>query len=177
MKYFKFSILGLFSLLLLTNCSKSSVVVGENITTVRLNLKDKGVVKTVTYKDIDGIGGNTPIVDTIYLYAENLVECSVDILDESQQPAASLTAEIVAESNEHLFLYTSTISDLQVAYNDTDDFSKNFGMKTLWKTAVQNTTKYGTLTVILKHEPTNKDDLANPGGETDIEVTFPVKYN
>jgi hypothetical protein len=179
MKYLKFSHFGLLCLLFLySNCNKSSVVVGENITTVKLNFLNKGVVTTLTYKDIDGSGGNSPIVDTIRVNLDQLLECSVDVLDESQQPAITHTSEILAESNEHLFLYNINKVDMQIAYNDTDDFGKNFGQKTLWKIGGDGiSSKIGSVTITLKHEPTNKNDLANPGGENDFEVTFPVKYN
>jgi hypothetical protein len=177
MKNFKVLLSALVLLFAFSQCKKTTVTVEENITTVKLNFLNKGVASSATFKDSDGPGGNNPTIDTIYLTSEQQIDCSVEILDESQTPIVNLTSEILQESNAHLFLYKIQVDNLQVVYNDTDDLGKNFGLKTLWKTGNITDLKIGALTVILRHEPTNKNDLANPGGETDVEVTFPVKFN
>ena len=70
------------------------------------------------------------------------------------------------------------MSDVNIAYNDLDEEGKPIGLSTVLTTGEMGS---GTITVTLRHEP-NKDaagvssgDIANAGGETDIEVTFNVE--
>ena len=62
-------------------------------------------------------------------------------------------------------------------YEDEDGDGNPIGLETTMITGDPST---GTLTVILRHEPDkNADgvsdgDITNAGGETDIEVDFPV---
>lgn len=149
----------------------------ENITTIEVHLTGQGFDQTFTWKDLDGPGGNAPVIDSILLPQNlagtaNTLSCQLHISDESQNPAKDLTTEIEAEKNEHLFVYKLTGTALaQIAYDDADGNNENFGLKTRW---VVNTGA-GAVNILLYHEPTDKFDLNNPGGETDLDVTFPVR--
>lgn len=149
----------------------------ENITTVEVRLSGQGFDQSFFWRDLDGPGGNAPVIDSILL-PQNLAGTAtalygeLRISDASQNPAKDLTDEIAAEKNEHLFVYKLTGTALaDIVYDDADDNNEKFGLKTRW---VINTGS-GNVNIILYHEPTDKFDLNNPGGEVDLDVTFPVK--
>lgn len=168
----------LFAGLFIASCKDDdNTTEQENITTIEVRLTGPSFDQTFAWKDLDGPGGNAPVIDSILLPQNlagtaNALSCQLHISDESQNPAKDLTTEIEAENTAHLFVYKLTGTALaQIAYDDADDNNENFGLKTRW---VVNTGT-GTVNILLYHEPTNKFDLNNPGGETDLDVTFPVK--
>ena len=77
----------------------------------------------------------------------------------------------------HQFFYQVTVNGLDVAYDDMDDDGNPIGLLT---TLTTNGVGAGTMTVVLRHEPdknavgVSTGNIANAGGETDIEVTFDV---
>ncbi|MBX2892450.1 MAG: hypothetical protein KF734_16100 [Saprospiraceae bacterium] len=146
----------------------------ENITTVVLHFIGPGFDREFEWNDLDGPGGNAPTVQTIELPPlTGNITCRVHVYDRSKTPAEDITEEIEEEADEHLVVY---IPDASVSatwsYDDTDSKGKPLGIKTKWQT---NQPSAGNLRVILYHEPTNKDNLSNPGGEVDFDVTFPVR--
>jgi hypothetical protein len=147
----------------------------ENITTIVVHLTgDNGFDQEFTWNDPDGAGGTAPAIDTIVIPANagDSIHCHLHVYDESKTPTENITEEIEAENTVHLFIYKVTGADLAIAYADADDNGGNFGLETTW---TKGATSSGTVEIVLHHEPTNKDDLNNPGGEVDFDVTFPVK--
>jgi hypothetical protein len=152
----------------------------ELITTLSYTLVavDSGDTIQFTFKDIDGDGGMEPEISEGTLKANTTYNGSMLLLNEAETPVHDVTHEIEHEAEEHQFFFTSTISDVDIAYLDSDANKKPIGLKTTFKTGTPNS---GTLTVVLKHEP-DKDaegvangNVKNAGGETDIEVTFKIK--
>lgn len=168
--FFAASLIALF----LSGCKKDTGTVQENITKVGVHLTGSGGFdQTFAWKDPDGGDISNAVVDDIVIPAGTAnINCQLIILDETKTPVEDLTAEIAQESAAHLFVYTTTGTAVSaIAYDDVDSNGKNLGLKTLWATG----TGTGTLRIVLHHQPTNKDDLNNPGGEIDFDVTFPVK--
>jgi hypothetical protein len=106
----------------------------------------------------------------------------LELLNELEDPAEDITLEVAEEELEHQFFYETLfpteLSDVNIAYNDLDEEGNPIGLSTVLTTGEMGS---GTITVTLRHEP-NKDaagvssgDIANAGGETDIEVTFNVE--
>jgi hypothetical protein len=150
---------------------------GELITTVQLKIKEKSTneVKTYTWKDVDGDGGNIPVIQPITLTASKAYEVELDFLDESKNPAEDITSEIRAEADDHEVFYK--LSNALVTITRTDKDSKNLpvGLKA---DIVTSSSGSATLTIILKHKPGTKaagDDALK--GESDIEVSFPLTVN
>ncbi|MEO1713252.1 MAG: type 1 periplasmic binding fold superfamily protein, partial [Bacteroidota bacterium] len=90
-----------------------------------------------------------------------------------------ITREIEEEDDEHqLFYQIASDLNLTVAYEDADGNNNPVGLLTTITTGDAST---GTLTVTLRHEPAkdasgvSDGDIANAGGETDIEVIFDVE--
>lgn len=166
--------------LLMTACTKDDptpppVNEEELITTVKLKIKETGATtpNVITWKDVDGIGGNPPTIQSIQLSANKTYEVEVEFLDESKNPPLDITEEILEEADDHEVFYQQSNNLVNIIRTDKDSQNLPLGLKaTLTTTA----TGLANLTVILKHKPGTKatgDDVFD--GETDIEVAFPLK--
>ena len=145
----------------------------ENITTVQVHLVGAGIDQEFEWSDLDGPGGNNPVIDTIVVPAMTSdISSHIHVYDRSKTPEVDITEEIEEESLEHLFTYAITGANVSITYDDTDANGKPLGIKTIWTSFGAST---GTIRIILFHEPSNKDNLSDPGGEADFDVTFPVK--
>lgn len=150
----------------------------EVITTLNYILtSEDGDTITFTFKDIDGDGGE----DGEYSFSGDLTLTSnssytgaIELLNETEDPAEDITAEILEEAEEHEFFFSSSVDGVTVTKDDEDADGNPIGLKTIVTTGEAGT---GTLTVILKHEPTKPNDGSSldAGGATDIEVTFSIE--
>ncbi|MFN4079504.1 MAG: type 1 periplasmic binding fold superfamily protein [Saprospiraceae bacterium] len=155
----------------LTSCKKDKDTEQENITTVIVELTSSSFNGTFTWEDLDGPGGNAPVITPMMLPANGVFDAKISILDRSKSPEEDITKEVKAEDDAHLLTFSVNGANLTVAYADTDSKGKPLGLSTRWSTGGPSS---GTLIIRLYHEPTNKDNLNNPGGDIDIEVSFPV---
>ncbi len=136
-----------------------------------------GTPVILSFRDLDGDGANAPVITGGTLAANTVYDGSLDLLNETECPAERVTAEIEEEDDEHQFFFSSTGGlNVTVAYADTDG-TNPVGLKT---TVTTGAASQGTMRVTLRHEP-NKSaagvsagNIANAGGETDIEVEFNV---
>lgn len=149
----------------------------ELITTVKYTLTNGSDVVTLTFSDPDGEGGN----DGTYSPSEPLTANTtytgvVQLLNETESPAEDITEEVKDEADEHEFFYTSDVSGLSITKTDTDGNGNPLGVETSLTTVGAGS---GTLTIILKHEPTKPNDgsSSSAGGSTDVEITFDVTIN
>jgi hypothetical protein len=168
MRFLKFfSILALATVLTLTSCKKHDDE-QENINTIRLSLDGK----VFTWSDTDGSGGNAPKIDTIKL-SPNMAasDYKIEVLDGSVNPAKDYTAEIVEESNSHLFVLTVSGANLTLSNLSTDKGGKTFGQTGKMATGAAST---GSLRIILKHEPDKSSANPSNTGETDADVILPI---
>lgn len=152
---------------------ESGPAVEENITTIVVHLTGANFDKEFTWEDTDGDGvANTLDTITVPASTGNLA-CHLHVYDRSATPEIDLSEEIEGESTEHLFVYTVNPANLvTVGSLNTDTNNAPFGIESLWQTGTAGS---GTVNLKLYHEPTNKNDSANPGGTVDFDVTFPVK--
>ena len=134
-----------------------------------------GTTVTMTFTDLDGEGGADAVVTIEALAANTTYNGSLELLNETETPAEDITAEIQEEDEDHQFFFQSTEAGTSVAYADMDANGKPIGLASTLTTTAAG---MGQLTIILKHEPTkdaagvSDGNIANAGGETDIEVTF-----
>lgn len=127
---------------------------------------------TFTWSDPDGIGGNNPTqIDTIQLNASKVytVALMVYALHDGTHEE-NITADILAEKNDHLFVYKNITGNLSVVVTDKDDNNLPIGIESKW---VTGTFSSGSVNVLLRHQPGVKDGSETPG-DTDVDVTFPV---
>ena len=149
----------------------------ELITTLELKFSGKGVLGNdttfvVTFNDPDGDGGNLPTqFETIHLLKNSTYKVEVTLLDKSKTPAETISNEVLAEANDHLFFYSSNPTGLvDVLITDKDSNGKNLGLKSTWTTTNAGS---GKVKVKLMHQPGVKDGTSATG-DTDIEVDFQV---
>lgn len=166
------------TLLLFSGCGDDEDPVIENeeelITTVKLTFTEGTNSFDVEWKDADGDGANTPVVDDIELEAGKTYAVSIELLNESVTPAESINSEVEEEALEHqLFYVVGGGLDLAVTYDDEDEEGNPVGLLTNF---IAGEAGSGSLTIILRHEPVKtaggvaEGDPTNAGGETDIET-------
>ena len=155
----------------------------ELITTLSITLSPEGggTIAHFLFYDPDGEGGIAPVTSADTLQSNTLYTAELTLLDESTAiPPDNITEEIRTEADEHQFFFVVTGADLIHTYADEDNLGFPLGLLNTFSSGTQST---GSMTVILRHEP----DKAAPGvslglpelagGETDIEVVFPVKID
>lgn len=149
----------------------------ELITTVVLRLinQTSNDTATFTFTDLDGDGGNAPVIVGDTLAAGATFAGSIEILNEVD--GEDITAEIADEDVDHQFFYDPMNSGLTWSYADMDGNGDPIGLLTSWSSAAVG---MDTIRVTLRHEPNkaaagvSAGDITNAGGETDIEVDLPV---
>ena len=148
----------------------------ELITTVIYTLTNNANgadVVTLTFTDLDGEGG----ADGVYnisgpLTANATYTGAIEFLNETENPAEDITEEVEEEGDEHEIFYSNTVG-LTITKNDTDGDGNPLGLETTLTTGAASN---GTITVILRHEPTKPNDgtAAGAGGSTDAQVSYSV---
>ena len=167
----------------LNSCKKDDPVIPneeEVITTLIYTLTPSqgGTPKVLKFQDLDGDGGNAPVISTDTLDANTIYTGQLELLNEQETPADTTTNEIRDENQEHQFFFDeSTNLNITVNYNDTDPDGNPVGIENILTTGEASS---GTLTIILRHQPdkfatgVSQGDITNAGGETDIQVEFDV---
>jgi len=149
----------------------------EVITTLTATLNSTAGDITLTSRDLDGSDGPDDPVITVSspLAANTMYTGSLDLLNETEDPAESITEEIEEEDDEHQFFFSSSL--VSTEYLDMDDDGNPIGLAFTLTTGDAGT---GNITITLRHEPAKSAEgvsdgnIANAGGETDIAVTFPI---
>jgi hypothetical protein len=177
MKHLKLFVLVMLAGLVIVSCKKKKDNDNEeeNITTVKVVLTPVtgGTAQTFTWKDVDGPGGNAPVISEITVAPSLAYTCSLQFLDESKTPAEDKTTEIIAEANDHQIYYQPTTVAVTVSNLNNDGRGLPLGTTSSWATGAVGT---GSMKITLKHKPGQKSAAdAVTIGETDVEVIFPVK--
>lgn len=171
--FFALILLAFFVLNIITGCKKDKATEQENITKIVVHLTGigNGFDQEFEWEDRDGDGGTAPVIDTITIPVNSQFNVHVHVYDESKSPVIVISDEIEAESAAHLFVYKSNTAGLTVSDLSTDSDGKPFGIESKWTTTNAG---IGAMQISLYHEPSDKTS-ANPGGEIDFDVVFPVK--
>ena len=175
-------IIMLISVIFITSCDKDPEIPNEEelITTLQYILTPVGGGPDVIlqFTDPDGDGGVPPVITGDTLQNNTTYTGSVLLMNTSVDPWINITDEIRDEASEHQFFFIPANVNVDVAYDDADENSNPVGIETTLSTAEAS---QGTLQIILRHLPdktatgVKEGNIQNAGGETDIEVTFPVK--
>lgn len=178
MKHIKLFAVVMLGGLILAGCKKKNNEEEneeELITTVKLTLTPVGGGSALVYswKDVDGVGGNAPVIQTVTLAPSKVYNCSVQFLNESVTPAEDITTEVVTEGVDHQVYYAvSGGAALTINGLNTDGNGLPLGTTSSFTTAAAST---GSLKITLKHKPGVKAaGDAVTKGETDVEVDLPV---
>ena len=168
-------------LFIMHSCDKEVEVENEEelITTVTYTLRPMNIaIPTVvcTYKDLDGDGGNAPtFAISGPLLPNTTYDGTITLLNESESPVEDITIEVEEESVDHQFFYAPS-SAITITYNDADTNGNPIGLKTTVKTGAAASNQ--SIKVTLRHEPNKsasgvkEGNIANAGGETDIEIKY-----
>ena len=178
MKHIKLFAVVMLGGLILAGCKKKNKDEEneeELITTVKLTLTPVGGGSALVYswKDVDGVGGSAPVIQTVTLAPSKVYNCSVQFLNESVNPAEDITPEVVTEGVDHQVYYAvSGGATLTVNGLNNDANGLPLGVASVFTTGAVST---GSLKITLKHKPGVKaagDPVSK--GETDVEVDLPV---
>ena len=180
--FFKLTFITLFALSI-TSCNNdddSSEPVNEEevISTVIAIFSNGNSTVTLTSRDLDGDGPNDPVTEISGPFVANTTYAgTVQFWNELEDPAEDITEEVEEEALEHQVFYSVTNNIGNFSYGDMDSEGNPIGLVYSFTT---NDAGNGAMTITLRHEP-NKDgegvsdgNIANAGGETDIQVTFNV---
>ena len=168
--------------LVFTGCSDDDPVpVNEQevITTVEVTLTNGTDSYVLSWEDLDGDGPNEAVVMGATMPAGNYngdIQLYNKTVPEDDEEYI-VTAEILEEDLDHQFFFTP-LNGLDVSYVYTDmDSEENPIGQTFDLTA---NVSEGDLNIVLLHEPfknaegVSVGDITNAGGETDIDITFPI---
>tara|TARA_B100000497_G_C7665083_1_gene400916 strand:+ start:638 stop:1183 length:546 start_codon:yes stop_codon:yes gene_type:complete len=148
----------------------------ELITTVNLDLESNGLTYSLNYQDLDGDGGNAPVITLDTLAANSTYSGSITLFNESVTPAEEITPEIFDEASDHQFFFTSNGTS-SFTYSDQDNDGNPIGLS--FELTTGNAANE-TFTITLRHEPdksatdVSSGVITNAGGETDIEIALSV---
>ena len=155
----------------------------ELITTLEITLTPSGggVPYTVRFRDLDGEGGNVPVVDRIEIDAGTDYDCTVQVLNETESPPENITEEVEEEAEAHQFFYQTLggFSPATVTYADKEsDYVTNSGVDhpvgLEFTLSVPENAANGLLRVRLSHYDDAPKDGTTLSDETDIDVIFQV---
>jgi hypothetical protein len=157
-------------------------------TTVVLTFEESGgAVESYTWVDAEADGD--PEIDDIALVEGELYALSVELWNELVDPIEEVTPEILADAGEHQFFWTGSAIDeglVEHSYADEDEAGLPVGLE---NTALAARVGEGELTVTLRHMPPESgqavkteglaeavaaEGFAAIGGDTDVQVTFPI---
>ncbi len=175
----------MFAFTALVACSEdepeSPVIPNEEelITTLKWQLVSQDEQDTLNFlfRDLDGDGGNAPLVETSDLKANTSYNARISLLNELENPVEDITLEVAAEAEDHQFFYESNLSGLSLSYADSDLNGKPVGILSTITTTDESS---GNLSITLLHMPdkfangVEAGDRTAAGGETDISVSFTI---
>ena len=134
------------------------------------------------WEDLDGDGGNLPVIDTINLDSGIIYTCEIIILDKTKTPFDTVSNAIEEEKNAHQFFFTPSANLISKIKAEILDFDTNipslpvglsFNLNT--KSNQSFTTPIlGSLNIVLSHYD-GVPKTIEKSSESDIDINFPVK--
>jgi hypothetical protein len=195
-----FSKLPLYLLILLTlgfaSCESndpSEENDGEVITDVtlkfqELNASNALVGSVLSFKASDPQGievGKTPTVQSISLTKGKKYQMTIEVTNSIKNE--DITQEILAEAAEHQFFFLGPVFDsniFSIQYADAGGIA--LGLKNTVTVSSSPGTNNSSMRVVLRHDLNksfagasnpNFSNFVQAGGETDLDITFPVILN
>lgn len=182
------------STLIITACEKENIDATkpqdnnaqELITTVVLNgynVNNPSLNQiSVKWEDLDGDGGNAPIIDTLQLDSGITYRVNVLMLDKTKTPFDTISNEVLKEANEHQLFYTlsSNLNDkLNITRLDNDNNNPPLPLGLAIRIAPTSIMPssipiIGSLNVKLSHYD-GVPKTTSPSAESDIDINFPIK--
>lgn len=172
-------VVALLSITIFSSCKKEDPIIPneeELITTITYTLTPVGGgdVVELKFQDLDGEGGNAPVIITEPLAANTTYTGVITMLNELETPPHDIAGEVQGEAAMHQFFFiVEGGANAEISYSDEDINGNPLGLATSLETTGAST---GTLTIVLRHEPKKPNDgtLTDAGGGSDIEVEFDI---
>ena len=153
----------------------------EVITTVEVTLSDGTNSYILTWEDLDGDGPDLPVI-TGATIPTNSYEADIQLYNKTVDPSDDeyvVTTEILEEDVDHQFFYNASngLNVFDFVYQDMDGEGNPIGQQF---SMIDVSGSGGDLNIVLLHEPDKNaagvpdGDMTNAGGETDIDITFPI---
>ncbi|WP_187262190.1 hypothetical protein [Pontibacter beigongshangensis] len=146
----------------------------EVTTAVLLLVPDgKGQNASATWRDLDGPGGQDPVMENLILKANTTYRGTLKFLNESNQNALEdLTVKIRNTGHDREVFYVVDGASLTFTKTDLDRNNRPLGLET---SATTTSPGAGSLRVVLKHQPgLKRGNSTIDTGETDVDMVFPV---
>lgn len=153
----------------------------EVITTVEVTLSDGTNSYVLIWEDLDGDGPDLPII-TGATIPSNSYNAEIQLYNKTLDPTDDeyvVTTEILEEDVDHQFFFNASngLNVFDFVYADADVYGNPIGQQFIIEDVSGSG---GDLNIVLLHEP-NKNavgvsdgDITNAGGDTDIDITFPI---
>ncbi|WP_026967456.1 hypothetical protein [Algoriphagus terrigena] len=166
---------------------------GELITDVTLIFQEidaggnpVGTPFTASAVDPEGIEiGSSPTIEPITLAKGKSYKMTINAFNNIENE--DITAEIFEEADEHQFFFLGTAFSSNILGIEYDDpGSIILGIRTILNVSASPTSNNGQMQVVLRHDldksfpgATNPNfaNFVQAGGETDLDITFPVVIN
>ena len=153
----------------------------EVITTVEVTLSDGTNSYVLIWEDLDGDGPDLPII-TGATIPSNSYDAEIQLYNKTLDPTDDeyvVTTEILEEDVDHQFFFNASngLNVFDFVYADADVDGNPIGQQFIIEDVSGSC---GDLNIVLLHEPNkNADgvsdgDITNAGGDTDIDITFPI---
>lgn len=165
---------------------------GEVITDVTLKFQELnssnalvGSVLSFKASDPQGIEvGKTPTIQSISLSKGKKYQMTIEVTNAIK--GEDITQEILTEAAAHQFFFLGPVFDsniFSIKYDDGDGVG--LGLKNIVTVSSSTGTNNSSMRVVLRHDLDKKISGTNPnfsnfvqaGGETDLDLTFPVILN
>ena len=134
------------------------------------------------WEDLDGDGGNLPVIDTINLDSGIIYTCEIIILDKTKTPFDTVSNAIEEEKNAHQFFFTPSANLTAKIKAEILDFDTNipslpvglsFNLNTKNKQSF-TTPILSSLNMVLSHYD-GVTKTIEKSNESDIDINFPLK--
>jgi hypothetical protein len=166
---------------------------GEVITDVTLNFQELNasggtVGSVISFKASDPQGievGSSPTIQTVTLTKGKTYRMSIEVYNSIEKE--DITEEILEEADEHQFFFLGTAvtgNILAITYDDPS--GERIGLRNKVVVSSSPGTNNAQLRVILRHDldkgfpgasNPNFANFVQAGGESDLDITFPVVIN
>lgn len=166
---------------------------GEVITDLTLNFQELNssgspVGAITSFKAIDPQGiavGSSPTIQTVNLTRGKTYRMSIEVYNSIEKE--DITKEILEEADKHQFFFLGTAfagNIMTITYDDAS--GKPLGLRNRLVVSSSPGTNNAQMRVVLRHDlDKNFPGASNPnfanfvqaGGETDLDITFPVVIN
>lgn len=137
---------------------------------------------SIKWEDLDGDGGNAPIIDTLQLDSGITYRVNVLMLDKTKTPFDTISNEVLREADEHQLFYTLSpnLNDkLNITRLDNDNNNPPLPLGLDIRITPTNIMPsaipiIGNLNIKLSHYD-GVPKTTTPSAESDIDINLPIK--